>query len=139
MYGLIKKIAPLGAVDSLFVETGIIFAPALFFLLFSDLQGVGAFGHQGWQITILLVFSGVVTALPLLLFGRAARLIPLSLLGILQYIAPTVQFLLGVYLYQEPFSITRLVGFAMIWIALLIFSLEGFLYRRRKTAAATTV
>ena len=84
MYGLIKKIAPLGSVDSLFVETGIIFLPALLYLLFSESQGAGAFAHQGWQITILLIFSGVVTALPLLLFGRAARAIPLSLLGILQ-------------------------------------------------------
>lgn len=137
MYGLIKKIAPLSAMDSLFVETGILFLPALLYLLFSENQGAGAFGHQGWQLSILLAFSGVVTALPLLLFGRAARSIPLSMLGILQYIAPTVQFLLGVYLYQEDFSGSRLVGFAMIWLALLIFSLEGFYQRRKRTAPAT--
>ena len=137
MYGLIKKIAPLGAMDSLFVETGIIFLPALLFLLFSNNQGAGAFGHQGWQISILLAFSGVVTAVPLLLFGRAARSIPLSLLGILQYIAPTVQFLLGIYLYQEAFTATRLVGFAIIWIALLIFSIEGYFnHRKRRVPAA---
>ena len=134
MYGLIKKIAPLGAMDSLFVETGIIFLPAMLLLLLSENQGAGAFGHQGWQISILLVFSGLVTALPLLLFGRAARLIPLSMLGILQYIAPTVQFLLGIFLYQEAFSATRLVGFGIIWSALLIFSLEGFFNHRKETA-----
>ncbi|MGB3699680.1 MAG: EamA family transporter RarD [Anaerolineales bacterium] len=133
-YGLIKKIAPLGAVDSLFMETGIIFLPALLYLLFSENQGGGAFGHFGWEITILLVFSGVVTAFPLLLFGRAARSIPLSLLGILQYIAPTVQFLLGIYLYQEPFTLTLLVGFAIIWIALLIFTLEGIFNHRKRIA-----
>lgn len=137
MYGLIKKIAPLGSVDSLFVETGIIFLPALMYLLFSESQGAGAFAHQGWQITILLMFSGVVTALPLLLFGRAARAIPLSLLGILQYLAPTVQFLLGIFLYQESFSTTRLIGFAMIWTALLIFSIEGYLNRRKRIALAS--
>lgn len=137
MYGLIKKIAPLGSVDSLFVETGIIFLPALMYLLFSESQGAGAFTHQGWQITILLMFSGVVTALPLLLFGRAARAIPLSLLGILQYLAPTVQFLLGIFLYQESFSTTRLIGFAMIWTALLIFSIEGYLNRRKRIALAS--
>jgi chloramphenicol-sensitive protein RarD len=136
LYGLIKKIAPLGATDSLFVETGIIFLPALFYLLFSESQGVGAFGHHSWQISVLLGFSGVVTALPLLLFGRAARSIPLSLLGILQYIAPTVQFLLGIYLYNEPFSTTRLIGFSIIWLALLIFTLEGFINRRNQGAAA---
>ena len=139
MYGLIKKIAPLGTVDSLFVETGIIFFPALFFIFFSESQGAGAFGHQGWQISILLAFSGVVTALPLLLFGQAARSIPLSLLGILQYIAPTVQFLLGIFLYQEPFSLGRLVGFAIIWLALLIFSLEGFLNHRKRVAPASAL
>ena len=133
-YGLIKKIAPLGAVDSLFMETGIIFLPALLYLLFSENQGGGAFGHFGWEITILLVFSGVVTAFPLLLFGRAARSIPLSLLGILQYIAPTVQFLLGIYLYQEPFTLTLLVGFAIIWISLLIFTLEGIFNHRKRIA-----
>jgi chloramphenicol-sensitive protein RarD len=139
MYGLIKKIAPLGSVDSLFVETGIIFLPALFYIFFSENQGTGAFGHQGWQISVLLVFSGVVTALPLLLFGRAARSIPLSILGILQYIAPTVQFLLGIFLYQEPFSLTRLAGFAIIWLALLIFSLEGFLNHRKQATPATAL
>ena len=139
LYGLIKKIAPLSSVDSLFVETGIIFLPAMSYLLFSELQGVGVFGHQGLQISILLVFSGLVTALPLLLFGRAARSIPLSLIGILQYIAPTVQFLLGVFLYREPFSPTRLVGFAIIWTALIIFTLEGFLNRRKQAAPATTL
>jgi chloramphenicol-sensitive protein RarD len=139
MYGLIKKIAPLGAMDSLFVETGIIFMPAMLLLLFSENQGAGAFGHQGWQISILLAFSGLVTALPLLLFGRAARSIPLSLLGILQYIAPTVQFLLGIFLFQEAFSATRLVGFAIIWSALIIFSLEGFFNHRKETAPASAL
>lgn len=139
MYGLIKKIAPLGAMDSLFVETGIIFLPALIFLIFSENQGAGAFGHQGLQISLLLVFSGVVTALPLLLFGQAARSIPLSLLGILQYIAPTVQFLLGIFLFREPFSLTLLVGFAIIWLALLIFSLEGFLNHRKQSAPASAL
>lgn len=137
MYGLIKKIAPLGAVDSLFVETGIIFFPALLYLLFSDSQGSGAFVHQGWGISILLVFSGLVTALPLLFFGRAARSIPLSLLGILQYIAPTVQFLLGVFIYREPFTLTRLIGFSTIWIALLIYTLEGFYNRGKRTIPAS--
>lgn len=139
LYGLIKKIAPLGAMDSLFVETGFIFLPAMVYLLFSENQGVGAFGHHGWQISILLAFSGVVTALPLLLFGRAARSIPLSLLGILQYIAPTLQFLLGIYLYNEPFSTTRLIGFSIIWLALLIFTVEGFLNRRKQAAAAPLI
>jgi len=136
MYGLIKKIAPLGSLHGLSLETGIIFIPALVYLLVVESQGNGSFGHLGWNVTLLLAFVGVVTALPLLLFGLAARSIPLTLLGILQYIAPTVQFLLGIFLYQEPFTITRLVGFAIIWLALIIFSLEGAYARRKRIASA---
>jgi chloramphenicol-sensitive protein RarD len=136
MYGLIKKIAPLGSLHGQTLETGILFIPAVIYLIFAESQGFGAFGHQGLTVTILLAFAGVVTATPLLLFGYAARTIPLSLLGILQYIAPTFQFLLGVYLYQEPFTTTRLIGFAFIWVALIIFTLEGVYARRKQTAAA---
>jgi chloramphenicol-sensitive protein RarD len=136
LYGLIKKVAPLGSLHGLSLETGILFIPATIYLLFLENQGAGAFGHESLTITLLLVFVGVVTALPLLLFGFAARTIPLSLLGILQYIAPVFQFFLGIYLYQEPFTTTRLVGFAFIWLALLIFTLEGVYTRRKQIATA---
>jgi len=139
IYGLIKKIAPLGSLHGLSLETGIIFIPALLFLLYTESQGNGSFGHLGWNVTLLLAFAGVVTALPLLLFGLAARSIPLTQLGILQYIAPTVQFLLGIFLYQEPFTVTRLVGFTIIWLALLIFTLEGMYERRKRIASAPIV
>jgi chloramphenicol-sensitive protein RarD len=135
MYGLIKKIAPLGALHGVTLETGVIFLPALSYLLFVESQSSGAFGHLGWDITLLLALAGIVTALPLLLFARAAHAIPLILVGILQYIAPTVQFLLGLFLYNEPFSITLLVGFSIIWLALLIFTLEGILERRKRAAS----
>lgn len=138
MYGLIKKIAPLGALHGLSLETGIIFLPALLYLLFADSRGFGAFGHFGWNVTLLLALVGVVTAIPLLFFGMAARSIPLSLLGILQYIAPTVQFLLGIFLFQEPFPIALLIGFAIIWLALIIFTLEGA-HERRKRITSTPI
>ena len=138
LYGLFKKISPLGALHGLTLETGILFIPALLYLLYAESQATGSFGHHGLNVTILLAFSGVVTALPLLLFARAARSIPLTLLGILQYIAPTVQFLLGIFLYQEPFTLTRMVGFAIIWLALAIFTLEGIYERRNRTSARTT-
>ena len=134
-----QKIAPLGALHSLSLETGIIFIPALLYLLYAESQGNGSFGHLGWNATLLLAFAGVVTALPLLLFGLAARSIPLTMLGILQYIAPTVQFLLGIFLYQEPFTVTRLVGFSIIWLALLIFTVEGLYERRKRIASAPIV
>lgn len=136
MYGLLKKIAPLGALYGLTLETAILFLPALGYLLFVESQGSGSFGHLGWNLNVVLALSGVVTALPLLMFATAARAIPLSLVGILQYFAPSVQFLLGVFLYREPFSLPQLVGFTIIWTALLIFTLEGFLERRRNNHAS---
>jgi chloramphenicol-sensitive protein RarD len=138
LYGLFKKISPLNALHGLTLETGILFIPALLYLLYVESQASGSFGHLGMNVTIILAFSGVVTALPLLLFTRAARSIPLTLLGILQYIAPTIQFLLGIFLYQEPFTLTRLVGFAIIWLALAIFTLEGIYERRNRIATTTT-
>jgi chloramphenicol-sensitive protein RarD len=139
MYGLIKKIAPLGSLHGLSLETGIIFIPAFLYLLYAESQGNGSFAHLGWNVTLLLAFAGVVTALPLLLFGLAARSIPLTLLGILQYIAPTVQFLLGIFLYQEPFTVTRLIGFAIIWLALIIFTVEEMYERRKRIVSAPVV
>jgi chloramphenicol-sensitive protein RarD len=129
LYGLLKKTAPLGSLYGLTLETAALFIPAVSFLLLTEMQGSGTFGHLGLSTTLLLAFTGVVTALPLLLFASAARSINLSLLGILQYIAPTCQFLLGVLVYDEPFTLERLGGFSLIWIALLIFSFEGMLVR----------
>lgn len=130
MYGLVKKVAPLGALQGLTLETAILFLPALGYLLYINQQGIGAFGHASWSVSLLLGLVGVVTALPLLLFGSAARLIPLYMVGILQYIAPTCQLLLGVLLYHEPFPPARLAGFSIIWAALAIYWLEGLLDRR---------
>lgn len=131
MYGLLKKISPLGALYGLTLETAILFLPAVGYLFYVESQGNGSFGHTGWEPTLLLVLSGVVTSVPLLMFATAARSIPLSMVGLLQYIAPTCQFLLGVLVFGEPFTQVRLVGFGIIWIALFIFTLEGYLVRRR--------
>jgi chloramphenicol-sensitive protein RarD len=136
LYGLVKKVAPLGALHGLTLETAILFLPALIFLLFAEAQGTGAFGNNGLDLRLMLALAGVITAIPLLMFGEAARRIPLSMVGLLQYIAPTCQFLLGVLVYQEPFSPARLVGFVIIWIALALFWGEGYLYRRSLSAAA---
>jgi chloramphenicol-sensitive protein RarD len=135
-YSLVKKTAPMDAQHSLTLEAGMMFIPALGYLVFVQAQGTGAFWHSGTATTVLLAFTGVVTALPLLLFGLGARLIPLSLVGILQYIAPTCQFLIGVLVYDEPFTLARLVGFSIIWLALIIYTLEGFMERRRAARLA---
>jgi chloramphenicol-sensitive protein RarD len=124
-YGLVKKTAPLGSLYGLTLETGLVFLPALGYLVYAQATGAGVFGHIGFVSDFLMVFSGVVTAVPLLMFASAARRIPLTMIGILQYIAPTLQFLLGVLLYKEPFATSQLLGFSMVWVALILFWVEG--------------
>jgi chloramphenicol-sensitive protein RarD len=131
MYGLVKKVAPLGSLYGLTMETGMVFLPAIVFLLVEDRLGVGAYARAGLWTTILLSLTGVVTAIPLLMFASGARRVPLSTMGLLQYITPTLQFILGVYVFGEPFSQARLVGFSMIWLALIVFSVESFIYWRK--------
>lgn len=123
-YGLLKKRATLGALEGLTLETGLLFVPAAIYLLFIHTQNDGAFGAFNTQTDILLMLSGVATALPLLFFAAAARRLTLTSLGIVQYLAPTIQFLLGVFLYKEPFGIDRLVGFTMIWTGVLLYAAE---------------
>jgi chloramphenicol-sensitive protein RarD len=105
--------------------------PALVYLLFLEFSGVGAFGHNSPLETALLAFSGVATGLPLLLFGAAARLVPLSTMGFIQYIAPTLQFLIGVLVYGEAFTPNRMIGFGVIWFALILYSVDGVRARRK--------
>ncbi len=132
MYGLIKKTASLESLHGFSLETAVLFLPALGFLLYRDANGVGAFMHQEVSTTLLLVLAGPVTSIPLLLFGFAARTISLSMLGFVQYITPSLQFMLGVFVYHEPFPLSRLVGFSMIWLALLVYSVEGVRFNRRQ-------
>jgi len=134
-YGLIKKTAPLNAMDGLTMETLFLFAPALIYILFVQSNGTGSFGTLSWQTTLLLVLTGIITAVPLLFFAAAARRIPLSTVGIMQYIAPTLQFSIGVWLYHESFTQTRLIGFSMIWSALIIYTIDSINTRRHRTRA----
>jgi chloramphenicol-sensitive protein RarD len=132
-YGLLKKTASLNALEGFSLETAFIFGPALLYLAYLQLIGAGSWGQLDLTTELLLIFSGVITAGPLLMFAAAARRIPLSLLGLLQYLAPTMQFLLGVFVYGEPFSRSRLVGFSLIWLALIIYSTERVIeYRRHR-------
>jgi chloramphenicol-sensitive protein RarD len=136
LYGLLKKLSPLGSLHGLTIETAILFIPSVIYLLFMESQGSGSLGHAGPLTTFLIVFAGVVTALPLLLFSSAARSIPLTTVGLLQYIAPTLQFLLGVVVYREHFSQDKLIGFGLIWLALLLFSVGGLYDRRRALSSS---
>lgn len=133
-YGLVKKVAPLGSLYGLTLETGLMFLPALGYLIFAESTGQAAFGHIGTVSVLLLVGAGVVTTIPLLMFASAARRIPLTMIGVMQYIAPTLQFLLGVLIYKEPFATSKLIGFGMVWIALIVFWTEGLAaHRAQKT------
>ena len=129
-YGLIKKSAPLEALEGQTLEVALLTLPAILFLGYLEWKGTGTFGHSGFS-SILLALGGVVTATPLLMFAGAARRIPLSMVGLLQYIAPTLQFSIGVWVYGEEFSTVRLTGFCFIWSALALYTLEG-LYTRQK-------
>jgi len=132
-YGLIKKVGALSATEGLTFETAVMSLPALAYLVFIGVGGTGAFG-RGLAPTALLALSGLVTAYPMLLFGAAARRIPLAAVGFLGYISPSLQFILGVLIYREPFDTTRLAGFVIIWVALAIYSLDGVLAARRRNS-----
>ncbi len=131
LYGLVKKTAPLGSLHGLTLETGLLFLPAVGFLFVMDRLGQGAFLHTSTVQNLLMAGTGVVTTVPLLLFASAAQRIPLSMVGVLQYITPTMQFLLGVLIYREPFNRSLLIGFSIVWTALILFWGEG-LWANRK-------
>jgi len=133
-YGLIRKVVKVESVPGLATETLLLVPFALAFLLWSEAHGSGSFGHVGTGINALLVGSGLITALPLALFAYGARLIPLSTVGLVQYIGPTLQFLIGVLVFHEAFPLTRAVGFAFIWTALAIYAADGVWRTRRRGA-----
>ena len=124
-YGLVKKMAPLNPLNGLTFETCILFIPAVSFLSYQEVLGNGAFLHTGIVSDILMVCAGLVTAVPLLMFASAARRIPLTTIGIMHYITPTCQFLLGVLVFKEAFSFDQALGFGFVWIGLIIFAVEG--------------
>jgi chloramphenicol-sensitive protein RarD len=116
-----RKTVSVGAVPGLAVETLLLVPFALAWLAWLERQGTGAFGHGTGLVTLFLVGTGLITALPLSLFATGARLIPYSFVGIIQYIGPTLQLLLGVFLYGEPFAGPRAIGFVLIWCGILVF------------------
>ncbi len=136
LYGLVKKLAPLNSMQGLTLETAAVFLPALAFILIQEARGVGSFAHSGATTSLLLALAGPISVLPLIFFASALRLIPLSTAGILQYVSPSMQFLIGVFIYREPFDTQRLIGFSIIWLALFVFSVEGYITQRRAKTAA---
>jgi len=131
LYGFVKKKAGVGAPESLTVETGLLFLPALGYLLWLEMHGAGTFGHISRSKDALLFACGVITAVPLLCFAAAANRIPLTTLGFLQYLSPSLQFFLGVAVGHEEMPPARWVGFALMWTGLAIYSIESIVHRRR--------
>jgi chloramphenicol-sensitive protein RarD len=137
LYGVLRKLVAIDAVAGLGVESVYLFLPALALLLWGETHGSGGF-LDGWGLAMgaMLVVSGALTALPLIGFAYAVRRVPLSVVGLMQYIAPTLQFLLGVLVFHEAFDRDRAIGFGFIWVALVLYATEGVLRSRRQAALA---
>jgi chloramphenicol-sensitive protein RarD len=133
-YGLIKKRAPLPPVEGLLLETVILTPIALVYLVAIQRGGSGLFLHAGLSTDLLLVGTGLLTVVPLLLFATAVQRAPLSIVGILQYVSPTMQFLLGIFFFHEQFSTAQFTGFTLVWSAVLLFGVDGLLARRSPLA-----
>lgn len=125
-YGLIKKRANVDALPSLAIETAVVTPIAVAYLWFLQANGEAAFIQDGLGISVLLILLGPITAIPLLAFGAAAIRIPLSTLGIIQYVTPTVIFLLGITVFGESMPALRWVGFGLVWIALVVFTVDAW-------------
>ena len=132
-YGLIRKVAPVGSLVGLTVETLLLSIPALVYLFYLDSRGVGSIFRVSLKLTLLLMGCALVTAIPLLFFTLGARRLYLSTLGLLQYIAPSCMFILAVFIFHEPFSSAQVVTFIFIWTALVIYSSDSLRYHRGKT------
>lgn len=132
LYGLIRKVVPVGSLVGLAVETLLLSIPALVWMAFLNATDSGAFLHRGLRTDLLFVGSALLTALPLLLFTLGARRLNLSTMGFLQYIAPTCMFLLSVFVFNEPFSQNQIITFIFIWSALCLYSVDSVWAYRRK-------
>jgi chloramphenicol-sensitive protein RarD len=135
LYGLIKKHVGVDGTQSLAVETAVLIVPALAYLAWLSSTGDGTFTTEGPGHAALIMAGGIATAVPLMLFGAAAIRIPLTTLGLIQYLAPVMQFLIGVLVYGEPMPISRLAGFALVWVALVVFTVDAVRSSRRTRLA----
>lgn len=136
LYGLAKKKAGAGAVESLTFETVVLAPVAVGYIGYLVWSGASEFGTNGTGHVVLMALTGVVTAIPLICFGAAATRVSLTTIGLLQYLAPTIQFALGVLLFREPMPTMRWVGFGLVWVALVIFTVEAVNHRRRQLRLA---
>jgi chloramphenicol-sensitive protein RarD len=134
-YGLLKKRIDSGALETLTVESAVLTPVAVGYLLWLQVTGSLVFAHHGLGPAVLLASSGLVTLIPLLLFAAAATRLPLSTVGLLQYLTPTAQFLLGVFYFGEAMSPARWLGFGLVWVALVVLTVAGLRSARRREPA----
>jgi chloramphenicol-sensitive protein RarD len=138
LYGFLRKLVKVDALPGLAAETLLLAPLAVGYLLWCESTGTAALGHTDLWSDLLMIGAGPITAIPLFLFAYATRQLPYSTVGVLQYIAPTGQFICGVFLLHEPFDRTRALGFLAIWVALVIYAGEGLrLSRKQQTQAVT--
>jgi chloramphenicol-sensitive protein RarD len=130
-YGLVRKVANVDSLVGFASETLLLLPLAVGYLIWAELNGIGALGHTGAYVKALLAFGGPLTAIPLVMFGFGTLRIPYSTVGLIQYMSPTIQLLLGVFLFHEPFDAARVMGFTLIWLALALYATDG-LWRARK-------
>jgi chloramphenicol-sensitive protein RarD len=134
-YGLLRKVAVLGALEGLTLETLLLAPLALLVLGLATLDGSASFPAPDWPTNLWMMALGPITAVPLLLFAAGARRLSMATLGIVQYLGPSIQFVIGLWVFDEPFTISRFAGFACIWFALVIYSADG--WRRARASIAT--
>lgn len=131
-YGLVRKIYPIAAAPGLFIETCFMLPFALAYLVWANQNGSMVFSHSSISFDLLLIFAGIVTSVPLLLFAAGTHRLDLNVLGMTQYITPTLSFLLAIYMYHEPFDQAQLVTFIWIWAGLILFTLEGIKHNKSR-------
>jgi chloramphenicol-sensitive protein RarD len=135
-YGLLRKKSPLNSVEGLTLETTLLSVPAIIYLAYLTMSNTGSFTTD-LPTSLLLIGSGITSGLPLLVFIIGARMINLSLIGILQYIYPTLIFIVGAYIYGEPLSEAKMIGFMFIWSALIIYTVDGTFFLKRRKVCIT--
>jgi chloramphenicol-sensitive protein RarD len=136
-YTVIRKVVAVGSLDGLFIETLLLCGPALLLLISFEGSGSGHFVSSSLSVTLLLISAGPATAIPLVFFATAARNLPLSTVGLLQYSSPSIQFLIAIFLFNEPFSLQKLYAFCCIWVGLGLYSYDGLKQRRLLRSSLT--
>jgi len=133
LYGLVRKqMKELGSMESLFLELVFLLTPALWYLWHREVEGTGVFLHADWNFQLLVIAAGPLTVLPLILFGIALKRLSLSTVGVMQYLTPSLQFLLAVFVYGEKFSGAHLITLSLIWAGLLLYTVEGFFELKKR-------